>query len=103
VEQFVLLADASDKVPDLTNNRSYADFQLSKKEWDKLEVIHEVLRVCTAKFILFRHICNPFFAGTGQCTTNLLERAHAHRLAYHPVSRVPDKTLGIDGSAASLS
>jgi hypothetical protein len=34
----VLLADASDKVPDL-KNKNYADFELLKKDWDKLEVI----------------------------------------------------------------
>jgi hypothetical protein len=46
VDQFVLLADASDKVPDLPKNRSYADFQLTKKDWDCLEEIRNVLRVC---------------------------------------------------------
>jgi hypothetical protein len=45
VDQFVLLADASDKVPNLPKNRCYADFQLTKKDWDRLGVIHEVLRV----------------------------------------------------------
>ena len=45
VDQFILLADASEKVPNLSKDRSYADYQLSKKDWDRLEVIHEVLRV----------------------------------------------------------
>ena len=45
IDQFVLLADASEKVPNLMNNRSYVDFQLSKKDWDRLGVIHEVLWV----------------------------------------------------------
>jgi hypothetical protein len=40
-----MLADASDKVPDLSKNCHYDDFQLSKKEWDKLEILCEVLRV----------------------------------------------------------
>jgi len=44
VDQFILLADASEKVPNLSKDRSYADYQLSKKDWDRLEVIHEVLR-----------------------------------------------------------
>jgi hypothetical protein len=44
VEQFVLLADASDRVPTL-RNKSYSDFQLMKRDWDKLEVIRAVLRV----------------------------------------------------------
>lgn len=46
VYQFILLADASEKVPNLSKDQSYADYQLSKKDWDRLEVIHEVLRVC---------------------------------------------------------
>ena len=45
VDQFVLLADASDKVPDLAKNRSYADFQLLKEDWDRLEILREVLWV----------------------------------------------------------
>ncbi|KAH9972369.1 hypothetical protein BJV77DRAFT_1074894 [Russula vinacea] len=43
IDQFVLLADASEKVPNLMNNQLYVDFQLSKKDWDRLGVIHEVL------------------------------------------------------------
>jgi hypothetical protein len=45
IDQFVLLADASDKVPDLPKNRLYADFQLTKKDWGRLEEIRNVLRV----------------------------------------------------------
>jgi hypothetical protein len=45
VDQFVLLANASEKVPNLAKDRSYADFQLSKKDWDRLGIIHEVLQV----------------------------------------------------------
>ena len=45
VDQFALLADASEKVPNLPKNRGYADFQLTKKDWDRLEVVRDVLRV----------------------------------------------------------
>jgi hypothetical protein len=45
IDQFVLLVDASDKVPDLPKNRSYANFQLTKKDWDHLEEICNILRV----------------------------------------------------------
>jgi hypothetical protein len=45
VDQFVLLADASEKVPNLAKDRSYANFQLLKKDWDGLGIIHEVLQV----------------------------------------------------------
>jgi hypothetical protein len=48
VDQFVLLADVSEKVPKLSKDRAYADFQLTKKDWDRLEIIHEVLRVRAA-------------------------------------------------------
>jgi len=48
VDQFVLLADVSEKVPKLSKDRAYANFQLTKKDWDRLEIIHEVLRVRAA-------------------------------------------------------
>lgn len=50
IDQFILLADASERVPNLPKDRAYADFQLLKKDWDRLEVIHEVLRVRTVLF-----------------------------------------------------
>jgi hypothetical protein len=56
VDQFVLLADASEKVPPLPKDRSYADFQLTKKDWDRLSVIHEVLRVRVHLFSHVRHV-----------------------------------------------
>lgn len=45
IDQFILLADASEKVPKLSKNRAYADFQLTKRDWDRLVVIHDVLQV----------------------------------------------------------
>jgi len=46
VDQFILLTDVSKKVPNLVRNQAYTDFQLIKKDWDQLEVIHNVLWVC---------------------------------------------------------
>jgi hypothetical protein len=43
VNRFVQLADDSDKVPDL-QGKSYADFHLNRKEWERLELMHEVLQ-----------------------------------------------------------
>jgi hypothetical protein len=43
----VQLADDSDKVPDL-QRKSYADFRLNRKEWERLELMHEVLQVSTS-------------------------------------------------------
>ncbi|KAK2461047.1 hypothetical protein APHAL10511_006936 [Amanita phalloides] len=59
VDQFVLLADASDKVPDLPRDRLYADFQLSKKDWDRLEVIQDVLREPSDVQQTFSKECDP--------------------------------------------
>jgi hypothetical protein len=39
------LADESDEVPNL-KGKSYSDFYLRKRDWDKLELMHEVLKVC---------------------------------------------------------
>jgi hypothetical protein len=50
IDQFVLLADASEKVPPLPKDRSYADFQFTKKDWDHLSIIYEVLRVSPCFF-----------------------------------------------------
>jgi hypothetical protein len=44
VNRFVQLTDDSDKVPDL-QNKSYADFQLYRSDWEKLELMHEILQV----------------------------------------------------------
>jgi hypothetical protein len=44
VNRFVQLADDSDKVPDL-QNKSYTDFRLYRSDWEKLELMHEVLQV----------------------------------------------------------
>jgi len=44
IDQFILITDATDKVPDL-KNKSYADFQHFKRDWDKLDVIRMVIQV----------------------------------------------------------
>jgi hypothetical protein len=44
VIQFILLADASEAVPSLTNKRCYADFHLSPRDWESLGFIRDVLR-----------------------------------------------------------
>ena len=45
--RFIQLTDDSEKVPDL-QGKSYTDFCLNRKEWDKLELIHEVLQVSSS-------------------------------------------------------
>ena len=76
VDQFVLLADASEKVPPLPKDRSYADFQLTKKDWDRLSVIHEVLRV-SPSFLsclsCLSSLPSPLVPGAIKRTTNILK------------------------------
>ncbi|KAJ6537529.1 hypothetical protein DFH09DRAFT_1283526 [Mycena vulgaris] len=43
IDLFVRLADDSEEVPDL-RNKYYRDYTLSKSKWEKIQLIHEVLR-----------------------------------------------------------
>jgi hypothetical protein len=43
---FAEAADDGDDVPNL-KGKSYADFRLRKKDWEKINLIHEVLQVCS--------------------------------------------------------
>jgi len=52
INQFTLLADASDDMPDLSNHHSYADFHLSWWDWECLKDIMDALRVCFLSLIL---------------------------------------------------
>ena len=47
------LADDSEEVPKL-KNKLYLDFKLSRDDWDRLSLMHEVLRV--SNFTLFFEI-----------------------------------------------
>ena len=46
VTKFCRLADDSDAVPALTGGKSYADYTLQRAEWELLELMCEVLKVC---------------------------------------------------------
>jgi hypothetical protein len=61
VQNFVDLADNSDKVPKLSNGRQYSDFKFSNAEWTQLELVHEVLqvRVCSIVMLLPRSSMPP--------------------------------------------
>jgi hypothetical protein len=47
----VQLADDSEEVPKL-KNKSYSDFKLSREDWAKIELMHEVLRVSQIKSLI---------------------------------------------------
>jgi hypothetical protein len=45
ITRFTQLADESEDVPTL-RKKKYSDFRLSKLEWDRLKLLHEVMQVC---------------------------------------------------------
>ena len=45
INQFILLADASENVPNLTKQRSYTDYHLTHKDWEHLRDIRDALMV----------------------------------------------------------
>ena len=49
------MADESDEVPNL-KGKTYSDFYLRKRDWDKLELMHEVLKVCLPLTLIFLSI-----------------------------------------------
>jgi hypothetical protein len=44
INRFVQLADDSEEVPNL-KKKSYSDFKLTRNDWDKITLMHKVLRV----------------------------------------------------------
>jgi hypothetical protein len=46
VNHFVQLADDSDEVPNL-KGKAYSDFRLRKQDWARMDLMREVLQVCT--------------------------------------------------------
>jgi hypothetical protein len=52
IDLFVRLADDSNEVPDL-RDKEYRIYTLSKREWEKIQMIHEALRVQASVFALF--------------------------------------------------
>ncbi|KAF8981567.1 hypothetical protein BDQ17DRAFT_1337289 [Cyathus striatus] len=49
VDQFILLADDSNRVPDLPGNRLYSDFKLTKKDWERLNIMKKALHFSEVK------------------------------------------------------
>ncbi|KAF8148227.1 hypothetical protein B0H34DRAFT_267201 [Crassisporium funariophilum] len=54
VVHFSQLADDSDEVPNL-KGKSYSDFRLQKSDWARMQLMHDVLQVCTPLSLL---VCN---------------------------------------------
>ena len=45
IDQFILLADASENLPNLTKQQSYTDYLLTRKDWERLRDIQDALMV----------------------------------------------------------
>jgi hypothetical protein len=56
----VQLADDSEEVPKL-KNKSYSDFKLSRDDWDRLMLMHEVLRVSIITSLLLQFVSEKQF------------------------------------------
>lgn len=39
------LADASEEVPDLSKGREYSSFLLTRRDWENLDLLREVIQV----------------------------------------------------------
>ena len=78
VSQFILLADASELVPNLSNNRSYSDFHLSQRDWDRLENIKAALRVSSVLPYLIWCSCD---LGRSHQMFSKHSRVYAHPLS----------------------
>ncbi|KAG1811121.1 uncharacterized protein BJ212DRAFT_1278098, partial [Suillus subaureus] len=58
INLFVELTDNSENVPNL-KGKSYADFQLDRRDWEKLKLMHEVLQEPASATQTFSSSCNP--------------------------------------------
>jgi hypothetical protein len=97
IAQFILLADESDLVPDLSKHRSYADYHLSRRDWEHLEHIKDALRV---RFHIFTSSpCSHCRLGAVEGPANVLESACSYSLADHTKLRVSHRTMANDGCA----
>ena len=52
INRFIQLADDSEEVPNL-QKKLYSDFKLTRDDWDRLALMHEVLRVSNVAYFSF--------------------------------------------------
>ena len=99
--QFILLADASEAVPNLTKQSSYADYHLTVHNWDHLVSIRDALRVSLFRL---RFSSYSLQLGASWCTAKLLMWTHAHSVANYTQFQVSDQVLGdyVFGSSGML-
>ena len=86
IEKFINLADESMLVPNL-QRRDYADFRLTQKEWTRLDLLHQILKVL-APFHDFYSVANLVNAAPHSGSTTILVQTCSHGLHRLPYSRV---------------
>lgn len=87
VTQFTILADESNAVPSLTNQRSYLDFHLTQRDWEHLVDIRDVLRVSGTNHITSILTTSPL--GAIKYPADVLKWACAHCVAHYSQLWVP--------------
>lgn len=58
-DQFVCLVDANPNLPNLARHRSYANFQLTLKDWEHLTHLKDAIRVCLFPILICLFVLMP--------------------------------------------
>ena len=59
-------------VPPLSNHRSYTDFHMSRRDWERLENIRDALRVSLV-YQSLKSVCCSCCIGAISCAADILE------------------------------
>jgi hypothetical protein len=76
VQNFLYFADDSNRVPKLSKDRRYAQFEISNVEWRQLGLIHEVLQVGVCSIVMLL-ADGPFYANQPTMEQEVTEAQHA--------------------------
>ena len=102
VNQFTRDADDSPDIPKLVG-KCYADFRLTASNWEKLELMHEVL--CVHHNLLSFILCQTDWLtscvhklGNGQCTSIFFVISRPHSLVCNPCPDIITRCLDCHGS-----
>ena len=86
------LADKSEEVPNL-KNKSYQAFKLSSQEWEKMELMWDVLQVHVTYAIMLINSWYFAFLGAIKCTTDFFGDFTANCLVHNPCLGISSRTL----------
>jgi hypothetical protein len=102
INHFVQLADDSEEVPDLTGGKAYSDFKLMKRDWEKIETVHEVLKVCIVRQCCFSACVTIGCTGAHQHHTIILFFHISNSLQDNPCSRILATIMGTHGKVSEI-